>query len=91
MIECVCLYVVSSRVASKAHEFNHEGQAPVLASPFNIALLAALLLTIYKHIQSITGIVIPWWVEPRRHTVVVLCVCVCVYVSPACFSATAKR
>ena len=32
-------------------------------------------------------IIMPWWVEPQRHTVVI----VCVYVFGACFSATAKR
>ena len=23
-------------------------------------------------------LVMPWWAEPRRHTVVVMCVCMCV-------------
>ena len=36
-------------------------------------------------------LIMPWWVEPQRHAVVVASVCVCLYVFHAHFSATAKN
>ena len=45
------------------------------------------------HHKSAMNIIMPWWVEPKRHTAVVVCVCmsVCVYVFHTHFSATAKN